>query len=323
MKAIVRDRYGPPDEVLSLQDIDKPVAKDGEVLVRVHASAVAGAHWHLIRGLPYIVRLETGLLKPKRRVPGEGLAGQVEAVGGNVTQFQPGDDVFGWANGGALAEYVSVSEDMLVPKPPNLTYEQAAAIPDSAPTALQALRDAGRLQPGQKVLIIGASGGVGTFAVQIAKALGAEVTGVASTRNVELIRSIGADHVIDYTQEDFARAGKRYDLILFLASRRSISDCRRALTPNGTLVLVGAPPGRWFGGLTGWLKALLLTRFASQNLRPFMYKNAKADLETLKDLVEAGKVTPVISAQFPLSEVKEAIRSGQEGHSRGKVVLTI
>ncbi len=322
MKAIVRNRYGRPDDVLALRDIDKPVVQDGEVLVRVHASAVAGAHWHLIRGLPYIVRLETGLLKPKRRIPGEGMAGQVEAIGKDVTLFQPGDDVFGWANG-AFAEYVSVSEAMLVPKPANLSYEQAAAIPDSAPTALQSLRDAGQLQSGQKVLIIGASGGVGSFAVQIAKSLGAEVTGVCSTRNVDLVRSIGADHVIDYTQEDFAQTEQRYDLILFLSSRRSISDCRRALAPKGTLVLVGAPPGRWLGGLTGWLKALLLTRFVSQMLRPFLYKNAKADLETLKELVEAGRVTPVISAQFPLSEVTEAIRYGEEGHSRGKVVLTI
>ena len=249
MKAIVQDRYGSPD-VLELRDIDKPVVKDDEVLVRVHAASVHVGDLVLVRGVPYIARMAVGLRKPKNRVPGTDIAGTVEAVGKNVTQVRPGDEVFGWCTG-AFAEYACAGEDHFVPKPANLTFEQAAAVPTSASTALQALRDQGKVQPGQKVLINGASGGVGTFAVQIAKAFGAEVTGVCSTRNVDMVRSIGADHVIDYTQEDFTQSGQRYDLILDNVGNRSLSDCRRALPPRGTYVLVG---GSSVVG-SGWLVA--------------------------------------------------------------------
>jgi len=325
MKAIVQDEYGSPDDVLELQDIDKPVVKDDEVLVRVQASSVAGDDWHIMRGLPYIARIATGLFKPKNSVPRCGdVAGHVEAVGRNVTQFQPGDEVFGWCNG-AFAEYVSVSEDALALKPANLTLEQAAAVPISAFTALQGVRDKGQIQPGQKVLINGASGGVGTFAVQIAKSFGAEVTGVCSTRNVDMVRSIGADQVIDYTQEDFTQSGQRYDLILDMVGNRSLSDCRRALSPKGTLVIVGW--GRRGGprlmGMDRTFRALVLSPFVRQRLRPLFHTNNKEDLTTLKELIEAGKVTPVISAHYPLSEVPEAIRHFEAGHARGKVVITV
>jgi len=322
MKAIVQYEYGSPD-VLELKEFDKPVVKDNEVLVGVHAAGVHIGDWLVMRGLPCLIRLMGyGLLKPKNSVPGLEVAGHVEAVGKNVTQFQPGDEVFGWCTG-AFAEYVSVSEDALALKPANLTFEQAAAVPISAFTALQALRDKGQVQPGQNVLIIGASGGVGTFAVQIAKSYGAEVTGVCSTKNVDMVRSIGADHVIDYTQEDITQSGQRYGLILDTAGNRSLSHLRRALTPRGTLVIVGGSGGRWLMGSGRTVRALVLSPFVSQRLRPFMSTENKEDLVVLKELIESGKVTPVIDRTYGLSEVPESIGYVGERHARGKVVITV
>jgi NADPH:quinone reductase-like Zn-dependent oxidoreductase len=327
MKAIVYHQYGSPDDVLELADIDQPVVNDNEVLVRVHAASVNPADWHLVRGKPYIARLQLGLRTPKDTVLGCDVAGQVEAVGKNVTTFQPGDEVFGSPfahGGGALAEYVRISDELLAPKPANLSFDHAAAVPLAALTALQGLRDHGRIEPGHKVLIIGASGGVGTFAVQIAKSFGAEVTGVCSTRNLDMVRSIGADHVIDYTQEDFTETGQRYDLIFQLAGTRSPSDCRRALTSKGTLVLAsGESEGRWIGPVGRIVRALLLSPFVSQKMVSFTVKPNKTDLQTLKELVEAGEVTPVIDRTHSLTEVPEAIRYLEEGHSQGKVVIAL
>jgi NADPH:quinone reductase-like Zn-dependent oxidoreductase len=326
MKAIVQDRYDSPD-VLELKDIDKPVVKDDDVLVRVHATSVNPADWHFMRGEPYIARLQFGLRRPKHTVPGCDVSGQVEAVGNDVTMFQPGDEVFGspFAHGlRAFAEYVCVSDDLLALKPANLSFDQAAAVPLAALTALQGLRDHGRIEPGHEVLIIGASGGVGTFAVQIAKSFGAEVTGVCSTRNVDMVRSIGADHVIDYTQEDFTQGGQRYDLILQLAGTRSASDCRRALIPKGTLVLIsGESSRRWIGPVDRIVKARALSPFVSQKMISFTVKPNKKDLQSLKELIEAGKVTPVIDRTYSLSEVPDAIGYLEEGHARGKVVITV
>ena len=322
MRAIVYAEYGPP-EVLRFAEVATPTPKDGEVLVRIHAASVNPLDWHFLRGAPYLVRAMTGVRKPKDGRLGVDLAGQVEAVGRNVTQFHPGDGVFG-SSRGALAEYICAAEKALVRKPANVTFEQAAAVPVAGITALQGLRDKGRIQPGQKVLINGAAGGVGTFAVQIAKSFGADVTGVCSTRNVDLVRSIGADHVIDYTQEDFTRGGQRYDLILDSVGNHSLSDCRRALTPDGTLVLVGGPDkGRWLGPLTGMLKAAVLSRFVSQKLLPFLAHLNQSDLMVLRGLLEAKKVTPVIDRRYPWSEVPEAIRYLEEGHTRGKIVITM
>ena len=322
MKAIVQDRYGSLD-VLELKDIDKPLVKDDGVLVRVRAASANPLDWHFMRGLPYIMRPESGLRSPKRSVLGNDMAGEVEAVGKNVTRFRSGDEVIGDVNG-SYAEYTCVSEDLLGLKPANLTFEQAAAVPVAGVTALQGLRDQGRIQSGQKVLIIGASGGVGTFAVQIAKSFGADVTGVCSTRNVEMVRSIGADHVIDYTQDDFTRSEQRYDLIFQSAGTSSPSDCRRALTSKGTLVLSsGESGGRWIGPVDRIIKAVLLSLFVSQRLGAFMAKRSKEDLQVLKELIEAGKVTPVIDRTYPLSEVPEAIRYLEEGHARGKIVITV
>jgi NADPH:quinone reductase-like Zn-dependent oxidoreductase len=327
MKAIVYHQYGSPDDVLELIDIDQPVVNDNEVLVRVRAASVNPADWHLVRGKPYIARLQMGLRKPKDTVPGCDVAGQVEAVGKNVSAFQPGDEVFAssFAHGhGYLAEYVHISDELLTLKPANLSFEHAAAVPLAAMTALQGLRDHGRIAPGHKVLIIGASGGVGTFAVQIAKAFGAEVTGVCSTRNVDLVRSIGADHVIDYTQEDFTQSGQRYDLIFQLAGTRSPSDCRRALTSKGTLVLVsGESDGHWIGPVARIIRALLLSPFVSQKMASFTVKPNSTDLQTLKELIEAGKVTPVIDRTHSLTDVPDAIRYLEEGHTQGKVVVTL
>ena len=321
MKAIVQYEYGSPD-VLELKDIDKPLVEDNDVLVRVHAAAANPLDWHNMRGLPYFLRIGNGLLKPKNSVPGVDVAGHVEVVGKNVTQFQPGDEVFGLCKG-AFAEYVCCGEDRLLPKPAKLTFEQAAAVPVAALTALQGLRDRGQIQPGQKVLIVGASGGVGTFAVQIAKSFGADVTGVCSTRNVDMVRSIGADHVIDYSQEDFTQNGQRYDLIVDMAGTHSLSDCRRALTPRGRYVVVGAPSGRWLTGPDRFIKALVLSLFVSQSMVPFITTANKEDLVVLKDLIEAGKVTPVIDRSYRLIEVPEAIRYLEEGHARGKIVITL
>ena len=323
MKAIVQNRYGSPDVVLQLQDIGKPVVRDDEVLVRVHAAAVNVDNWVLVRGLPYIVRMASGLLKPKNGVPGTDVAGHVEAIGKNVTQFQSGDEVFGWCEG-AFAEYACAGESNFVPKPDDLTFEQAGAVGVSAFTALQLLRDQGKVQPGQKVLINGASGGVGTFAVQIAKSLGADVTGVCSTRNVDRVRSIGADHVIDYTQEDFTQSGQRYDFILDNVGNHSLPDCRRALTPKGTFQpnSGGHSSGRWIGPMGRVVKALVVSLFVRQQLRPFLSTNNKADLVVLKELIETGKVRPVIDRTYPLSETPEAIGYVGEGHACGKVVIT-
>jgi NADPH:quinone reductase-like Zn-dependent oxidoreductase len=321
MKAIVQDRYGSPD-VLRLADIDTPVADDDQVLVRVRAAAVNIGDWHLLRGTPYVMRLGTGPFKPRQDVPGFDLAGQVESVGEAVTQLRPGDEVFGWCRG-AFAEYACADESHFLPKPANLTLEQSAAVGDSGFTALNAVRDQGKVQAGHEVLINGASGGVGTFAVQIAKSFGARVTGVCSTRNVELVRSLGADEVIDYTHEDFTQRGQRYDVMLDLVGSRALSDCRRALAPRGTYVLVGvAKMGRWFG-LARQIKVLSLSPLVRQRMRVFIVRRSGEDLAVLKQLVEAGEVAPVIDRRYQLSEVPDALRYQGEGHARGKLVIAV
>ncbi len=323
MKAIVRDNYGPPD-VLELRDIDRPEIADDEVLVRVHAAGVDRGVWHIMTGLPYPIRIAGyGLRAPTNPVIGADLAGVVEAVGENVTRFQPGDEVFGIGKG-SYAEYVCAREDKLAPRPENLTFEQAAVVALSGLTALQGLRDHGRVEPGQKVLVIGASGGVGTYAVQLAKAFGAHVTGVCSTTKVEMVRSIGADHVIDYTREDFAEGDQRYDVILDIGGNSSLARLRRALTPKGTLVITGGETdGRWLGGTDRQLRALALSPFVGQKLGTFISTENHEDMIVLKELIESGKVTPVIDRTYPLSEVPEAIRYLEEGHARGKVVITL
>ena len=333
MQAIVNTEYGSPDD-LKLQEIDKPPVGDDGVLVRVRAASVNPVDWHRMRGEPYVVRpMMFGLRRPKKSVPGVDAAGHVEEVGANVRQFGLGDEVFG-GPGSAFAEYVCGGEEDFAPKPAGLTFEQTAAVPVAGCTALQALRDHGQLQPGQSVLINGAAGGVGTFAVQIAKALGGDVTGVCSTQNVDMVRSIGADHVVDYTVEDFTRSGRRYDLIVNVAGNRSVSDLRRALTPKGTLVLAGGGVGREAGGrlgllveslklVAGSLGVLVLSRFVGQRLLLFMAKIRTEDLVVLKELIEAGKVTPVIDRAYPLNEAPEAIRYLEAGHARGKVVVTV
>jgi NADPH:quinone reductase-like Zn-dependent oxidoreductase len=322
MKAAVYTRYGPPD-VLQIRDVEKPVPRDTEVLIRVRAASVNPLDWHFMRGTPYFLRIMAGLSKPKDKRLGVDVAGEVEAVGRNVTQFKPGDEVFG-ACRGAFAEYACTSESALVMKPGNVTFEQAASVPVAAFTALQGLRDKGQIQPGQKVLINGAAGGVGTFAVQIAKSFGAEVTGVCSTRNVGMVRSIGADQVIDYTQEDFTKSGQRYDLLFDCVGNHSLSACRRVLNPKGIYIAVGGPVGRWMiGVLARMIKALVLSWFVSQTLAMVLAKPSQEDLTLMRGLMEAGKVTPVIDRRYRLSEVPEAIRYLEEGHARGKVVITL
>jgi NADPH:quinone reductase-like Zn-dependent oxidoreductase len=321
MKAIVQRRYGSPD-VLRLEEIATPVVKDDEVLVRVRAAAVNIGDWHLLRGVPYVMRLVFGLRGPRRRTPGLDIAGEVEAVGGNVKQFRRGDEVFGWCKG-AFAEYACTAENNILPRPANLTLEQSAAVGDSAFTALAAVRDHGKVQPRQRVLINGASGGVGTFAVQIAKSFGAHVTAVCSTRNVDLVRSIGADQVIDYTTEDFTRSVARYDVMLDLVGNRSLADCRRVLTPRGTYVLVGVKDmGRWFG-LGRQCKALLLSPFIGQQMRVFVARHTKEDLAVLKELVEAEKVAPLIETRYALSDLPNALRHQGETHTHGKIVIVV
>jgi NADPH:quinone reductase-like Zn-dependent oxidoreductase len=319
MKAIVQDKYGSA-EVLEAQDIDRPEIADDEVLVRVHAASIHVGDWILMTGVPYVMRVGTGLSKPKNRVPGTDVAGTVEGVGAHVQSLRPGDEVFGWCVG-AFAEYASAAQDQLVKKPANLTFEHAAAVGVSASTALQLLRDDGKVQPGQKVLINGASGGVGTFAVQIAKALGAEVTGVCSTKNLELVRSIGADHVIDYTHDDFRKGAERYDVILDNVGDRSMSDTRRALTPNGTLISNGG--GHSGGKLGRVIRASLASMFVRQQGRPSVKTQNRADLVALKALVEAGKVTPVIGGTYPLGHTAEAIGHVAAGHARGTLVIAV
>jgi NADPH:quinone reductase-like Zn-dependent oxidoreductase len=323
LKAIVRDTYGSTD-VLELRDIDIPEYADEEVLVHVHAAGVGRDVWHVMAGLPYPIRLAGyGFRAPKNPVIGSDMAGVVEAVGKNVTRFQPGDEVFGVGKG-SYAEYVSAREDKLAPKPANLTFEQAAVVAIMGSTALQALRDHGKVRPGQEVLIIGASGGVGTYAVQIAKAFGARVTGVCSTAKVEMVRSIGADHVIDYTREDFAEGERRYDVILDIGGNSSLSRLRRALASRGTLVIVGGEGGgRWLGGTDRQLRAMMLSPFVGQKLGTFVNKENHEDMLVLGELIESGKVTPVIDRTYPLSEVPEAIRYLEEGHARGKVVIAV
>ncbi len=321
MKAIVQTRYGSPD-VLQLKDVEKPVVKDDEVLVRVHAAAVNIGDWHLLRGVPYVIRLVAGLRAPRREIPGLDIAGQVEAVGGNVQQLRPGDEVFGWCKG-AFAEYACAAASNLLPKAANLTFEQSAAVGDSAFTALAAVRDQGKVEAGQTVLINGASGGVGTFAVQIAKAFGANVTGVCSTSHLDAVRSLGADHVIDYTKEDFAQTGRRYDVMLDLVGTRPLSDCRQALTPRGTYVIVGVKAmGRWLG-LGRQFKALLVSPFVRQRMRVFVVRHNREDLAVLKELVEAGKLAPLIDRRYVLSDVPDALRYQGQGHAQGKIVISL
>ena len=324
MKAIVYCDYGTAD-VLKLEDIEKPTPADDEILVRVRAAAVNPLDWHTMRGTPYIMRIGSGLRKPKVTRLGVDYAGTVEAVGRNVTQFKPGDDVFGGRTG-ALAEYVSARADRaVVLKPANLTFEQAASVPIAAITALQGLRDKGKIQPGQKVLINGASGGVGTFAVQIAKTFGAHVTGVCSTRNLEMVRALGADQVIDYTREDYTRSDQRYDVILDNVGNRALLDNRRILNPDGKYVLIGGggpDGGRWIGPFVKPIGALVLSPFVSQDMGMMLADLNKSDLTFLGDLMQEGKVTPVIDRRYRLSEAPEAIRYLEEGRARGKVVIT-
>jgi NADPH:quinone reductase-like Zn-dependent oxidoreductase len=324
MKAIVQDSYGSTD-VLELKDVDKPAVGDDDVLVRVHAAGVDQGVWHLMTGLPYLVRvMGFGLRAPKTRVRGTEFAGRVEAVGANVTRFQPGDEVFGICDG-SFAEYACARADKLAPKPANLSFEHAAAVPVSGCTALQGLRDKGNVAAGQRVLVIGAAGGVGTFAVQLAKAFGANVTGVCSTTKTKLVRSIGADRAIDYTREDFADGAQRYDVIIDTAGNRSLSHLRRALASRGTLVIVGGEAGgRWTGGFERQiLRAPLLSLFVGQKLRPLVSTERSEDLQFLRKLIEAGTVTPVVDRIFPLSQAREAIRHMREGHTGGKVVITV
>lgn len=321
MKAIAHDTYGSFD-LLRLRDLDKPAIRDNEVLVRVEAAGLHVGDCFGVRGAPFAMRLVSGLLKPKLGIPGFDLSGHVEAVGRNVKRFQPGDEVFG-ASTGTCAAYARAGEDQLALKPTRLTFEEAAAVPTSALAALHGLRDAGKVQAGQKVLINGASGGVGTFGVQIARSLGAEVTGVCSTANVHLVRSIGADHVIDYTREDFTQGGQRYDLIFDNVENRSLSDCRRALTPGGTLVLNSGTGARGIGMLVRLVKPLVVSPFVRQNLRRYLSVPKHADLRVLKEMVEAGKLTPVIDKTYPLRETAAALGYIEGGHARGKVVITV
>jgi NADPH:quinone reductase-like Zn-dependent oxidoreductase len=325
MRAIAQDRYGGPD-VLELRDVTRPVPGDGEVLIRVRAAGLHRGDWHVMTGLPYLIRLvlpTLGLRRPKTPVLGMDVAGTVEAVGGDVTRFEPGDAVFGWTDG-AFAEYATAPEDQLAPMPATLGFEQAAVVPISGFAALQALRDVGEIQAGQRVLVIGAAGGVGSFAVRLAKAFGTEVTGVGSTTQLDLIRSLGADHVIDYTREDVTDGTRHWDLILDTAGHRSLSRLRRALTPAGTLVIVGSEGrGRWLGGFDRNLRAVVLSRFVGQRLRMLSSTPRPRDLQTLRELVEAGKLTPVVDRTYPLAEVPDAIRHMVAGHVRGKLAITV
>jgi NADPH:quinone reductase-like Zn-dependent oxidoreductase len=322
MKAIVQDTYGSAD-VLRFEDIERPKLGQNEVLVRVHAAGVDPGVWHLMTGLPYMIRLGYGIRRPKTRIRGRDVAGRVEAVGANVTRFEPGDEVFGICEG-SFAEYANVREDKLVKKPANITWEQAAAAPISGLTALQAVRDAGEVRSGQKALVIGAAGGVGSFTVQIARAFGATVTGVCSTAKVDLVRSIGAEDVIDYTLEDFADGKRRWDVIIDTAGRRPLSQLRRALARNGTLVVVGGEGGgRLLGGFDRQIRGAMLSPFVGQRLRMLVSKEPQEDLQALNELLESGKVTPVIDRTYALSEAADAIRYLAEGHPGGKVVITV
>ena len=322
MKAIVYTNYGSPD-VLQFKEVEKPAHRDDEVLIKVYAAGANAADWHLLRGDPFLFRLYLGPLKPKHQVLGAAVAGRVEAVGRNVKQFRPGDEVFGDLSGcgwGSYAEYVCAPENALVVKPANLTFEEAAAVPVAATTALQGLRDKGQIQPGQKVLINGASGGVGMFAVQLAKAFGAEITAVCSTKNVDMVRSLGADHVIDYTQEDFTKNGQRYDLILAANGYHPISAYKRALTPGGRYVMTGGSTAQLFQAM---LLGPLMSMTGKYKMGNLMARPNQKDLVFIKELLEAGKVVPVIERRYPLSEAAEAIRYVEAGHAKGKVVIAV
>jgi len=319
---IANKKYGPPS-VLTLEEIDRPELDEDGILVAVRAAAVNPYDWHTMRGTPYLVRMGEGLRRPKRTVRGVDMAGTVEAIGANVTQAQPGDEVFGWGRWGAFAEYDRAGEKSCAPKPAGLSFEQAAAIPTAGCTALQGLRDVGHLQAGQRVLVNGAAGGVGTFAVQIAKALGAEVTGVCSTRNVDLVRSLGADHVVDYTAVDFARAGQRYDVVFDLVGNRSLRDLRRTTTRKGTVVFCGGGDGNWLGPLQLPLRGMVVSKFVGQQLRMFLAHLRRDDLLFMSDLAADGKLTPVIDRTYPLRETPEAVAYLEAGHARGKVVVTV
>ena len=322
MKAVVYRCYGSAD-VLELEDIEKPTPADYEVLVRVHAAAINPLDWHYMRGSPYFMRLGSGLGRPTDTRLGVDFAGTVEATGSNVTRFKPGDEVFG-GRMGAFGEYVIVREDRgMVLKPSDVSFEQAAAVPIAAVTALQALRDKGRIQPGQKVLINGASGGVGTFAVQIAKALGADVTGVCSTRNVEMVRSIGADHVFDYTKEDYTESGQHYDLIVDMVGNHSLLANRQVLKPEGKFVIIGGAKGNWFAPLMNPIKAAIMSPFVDQEFGMMIARMDNEDLSILGELMQSGKVTSVIDRRYRLSEVADAIRYSEEGHARGKIIIDL
>ena len=331
MKAIVQDRYGPP-EVLYLADVDKPVAADHEVLIRVHAAAVNAYDWHMMRGDPYLARLMSPAMSafggPKTKIRGRDFAGTVEAVGKNVTRFQPGDEVFGDAgdDGGAFAEYLCIAANLVEPKPANLTFEQAASVPLAGNTALMGVRDCGQLRPGQQILINGCSGGVGTFAVQIAAALGADVTGVCKTANVDLIQSLGAKHVIDYTHEDFTRTERRYDVVFDLVGNRSLTELRRTLTPGGTLVLSGGGTfkgGSLVGPIALMVRGTVTSRLVRQRLLVLQVIQSAENLATLRELIESNKIAPVIDQTFPLSGVPEAVRRLEVEHPRAKITITI
>ena len=322
MRAIVQDGYGLA-EALELREVERPTVSSGEVLVQVHAAGVDRGVWHLMTGLPYPVRLAYGLRRPRTATPGMDLAGVVVGVGADVTRFRPGDEVLGIGIG-TFAEYARAPEAKLVAKPAGLTFEQAAVVAISGATALQAVRDHGRVAPGQQVLVVGASGGVGSYAVQIAKAYGAEVTGVASTSKLDLVRSLGADHVVDYTRDDFADGSRRYDVIIDIGGNAGLSRLRRALTPTGTAVITGGETGgRWLGGYDRQLRASLLSRFVGQRLTTFINKEALADLMALAELLEAGQVVPAVDRAFPLAEAARAVRYVEEGRARGKVVVTV
>jgi NADPH:quinone reductase-like Zn-dependent oxidoreductase len=325
MIAIVQQEYGPaPEDVLRLAEIERPTIEAGDVLVRVHAASVDRGTWHVMAGLPYPIRMAGfGLRRPKSGNPGRSFAGTVEAVAADVTGFKPGDAVFGICDG-SFAEYARVRTDKLALKPANLSFDEAAAVPVSALTALQGVRDHGPVQPGEKVLIVGASGGVGTFAVQIAKAFGAEVTGVCSTAKMDAVRALGADHVVDYTCEDFADGKHRYDVIFDIGGNRRLSHLRRALTPRGRLVIVGGETdGRWLGGSDRQIRAILLSPFVGQKLGTYISSENAEDLTVLRGLIESGKVAPSVDRTYPLSEVAAAMRYMLDGHARGKVVIAV
>ncbi len=322
MKSVSYRCYGSPD-VLEYKDSPKPKIADNEILVKVYAAAVNPLDWHHMRGTPYLIRLMSGLGAPKHTGIGRDFSGIVESVGKDITKFKAGDEVFGGGSG-AFAEFVTIREESaLVLKPSNMTFQQAASVPVAGITALQALRDKGNLQAGQKVLINGASGGVGTFAVQIAKSFGAKVTGVCSTRNLNMVRSLGADHVIDYTKEDYTNNGVQYDLIIDMVGNHSLLENRKSLTPEGTFVIIGADKGNWFAPLKGPISALMISPFVDQKFVMFIAQLKKDDLETLGNLMREGKVTPVIKKRYPLSKIAEAIRFSEKGHAQGKIIIEV